>query len=98
MISYSGQWQKVLELFTQKQCRCEEKYGGQRCTNYRNHHTQGHQFALSGPGRVRAGDFQSDFTDNTSALHRVFIDRLEHSSIRSSQDPWIWARELQKES
>jgi hypothetical protein len=98
MLSYSGQWQKVLELFNQKQCRCEMIYEGQRCTNYRDRHDQGHQFALNGAGRVRAGDFQSDFTDNIRALHKAFVDRLKHSSIRRSQNPRIWAQELHKEA
>jgi hypothetical protein len=98
MLSYSGQWQKVLELFNQKQCRCEMIYEGQRCTNYRDRHNQGHQFALNGAGRVRAGDFESDFTDNIRALHRAFVDRLKYSSIRRSQNPRVWAQELYKES
>ena len=98
MLTYSGQWQKVLDLFNQKQCRCEMIYEGQRCTNYRDRHDQGHQFALNGAGRVRAGDFQSDFTENIRSLHKAFVDRLKHSSIRRSQNPKSWAKELHTES
>lgn|SRR2546423_1150168 len=91
--SYNTKWREILEGFGRTQCRCEEMSRGQRCENYGDSHAQGHQFNLSGAGRVKSGCFRSGFPAAIPGLQKAFSDRMLQlltQNISHSGSAWRW--------
>lgn len=97
-VIYINRWKDVLSYISE-QCRCEEVFQSQRCQNYRDRHSHGHQFTLdnaSGACRIRAGDFKSEFPDSIELLHKAFIQGLQNSNVLRIRTSMNWGEELLK--
>lgn len=75
--SYCQKWKEVLEEFWKTRCRCEEMLHGNRCMNYHNTHTKGHQFLIRNAENVKLGDFKSGFADTMEDRNKEFHDCLQ---------------------
>ena len=98
---YGNRWKDILIHVNEEQCRCEEVFRSQRCQNYRNRHSHGHQFApndVGMAGRVRTGGFESKFPRSIDALHKIFIQKLTSISLLQCHTAIKWNQELLRQA
>lgn len=101
VFSFINQWNDILHRFSREQCRCEKVYQGQRCQNYLNLHSDGHQFTVNKyktADRFRRGDFESGFPKHIGYLQRTFKQSLESSHVLRARSVTYWSKKLQKEA